>query len=124
MRMRIHFVGLAVRRPTRVTDAGRACERLAREALLEVLEFAFGAAAREMPAFQRGDARRIIAAIFEPLKRLDHFYGDRLTSEYSDDPAHGWSMPPDLSRTMPKPGLNAANAAKKSQSLSVCCGNR
>ena len=56
MRMRVDFVGLAVRRPARVADAGMARERLAHQALFEVLQFAFGAAAREVAAFERRDA--------------------------------------------------------------------
>ncbi len=61
----------AVRRPAGVTDADRAGERLARKPLLEIFEFAFGAAARQHAVFERGDAGRIIAAIFEALERID-----------------------------------------------------
>src|SRR6185295_19094908 len=62
----------------------------------------------------------MIAAIFEPLERLDHFLGDRLAPQYSDDPAHAPNMSPALPRTMPKSGLDAANSAKKSQSFTPC----
>ena len=37
------------------------------EALFEVPQLAFGAPAREVAVFQRGDAGRIVAAVFEPL---------------------------------------------------------
>jgi hypothetical protein len=46
-----------------------------------------------MAAFERGDARGVIAAIFKALERLDDFLGDRLAPEYSDDPAHAPNMP-------------------------------
>ena len=96
VRMRVDFVGLAVRRPAGVADAGMAAERLLREALLEILQLAFGAAAREVAAFQRRDAGGVIAAVFEPLERLDHFLGDRLAAENADNPAHA-RMSPDFS---------------------------
>ena len=44
------------------------CERFGIEPLFEVLQLALGAAAREVIAFQRGDARGIVAAIFEALE--------------------------------------------------------
>ena len=57
VRMRVHFVRPAVGRPAGVADAAVAGERLAREALFEVFQFAFGAAARQVAAFQRRNAR-------------------------------------------------------------------
>ena len=88
MRVRVHFVRLAMRRPAGVADAAVAFERLARQPLFQVLQLAFGAAAREVAAFQRRDAGRVIAAIFKALERLDDFLGDGLAPKYSDDPAH------------------------------------
>ena len=44
----------------------------ARSRALEILQLAFGAAALEMVAFQRGDAGGIVAAIFQPLERIHH----------------------------------------------------
>ena len=65
----------------------------ARQALFEVLQLAFGAPARQVAVFQRRDAGGIVAAIFEALERLDHFLGDRLAAEYSNDPTHDWKPP-------------------------------
>ena len=93
MRVRVDLVRLAVRCPARMADAAVACERLAGEALFEVLQLTFGTAAREVAAFQRRDARRVVAAILEALERLDDFLGDRFAPEYSDDPAHGKACP-------------------------------
>ena len=40
----------------------------ASQPLFEIFQFALGAAAREVIAFQRGDAGGIIAAIFKPFE--------------------------------------------------------
>ena len=56
VRMRVHFVGLAMGRPARVADTGGARERIGDQALFEIFQFAFGAAAREVAAFERRDA--------------------------------------------------------------------
>ncbi len=88
VRMRVVLVGPAMGRPAGVADADRAGERLAPEPLLEILELAFGAPAREVTFFQGGDARRVITTVFEALERIDHQGRDRLTTQYPDDPAH------------------------------------
>src|SRR5205807_4837849 len=95
MRVRVDFVWPAMGRPARVTNAAVAFERLADQPFFQVLELAFGTAAREPAALQRRDARRIVAAIFQALERLDHFLGHRLAPKYSDDPAHASNMSPD-----------------------------
>ena len=50
------------------------------EALFQILQLAFGATARQVAGFQRRDAGRIVAAIFEALERLDYFLSDRLAA--------------------------------------------
>ena len=94
VRMGIDLVRPPMRRPARVPDADRAGERFEREALLEILQLAFGAPARQVAALQRRDAGGIVAAIFEALQRLDHFLGDRLAPQYSNDPTHDWKPSP------------------------------
>jgi hypothetical protein len=42
-----------------------------RQLQLEVAQLAFGAAALEPAVLQRRDSRGIVAAIFEPLQRVD-----------------------------------------------------
>jgi len=54
----------------------------------EIPELAFGAAPIEMIAFQRGDARGIVTAIFQPLERIDQLLRDRTTSQNADNAAH------------------------------------
>ena len=56
MRVRVVFGRLAVGGPAGMPDAGMARERLGLEARFEIPELAFGAAALQMVAFQRGDA--------------------------------------------------------------------
>jgi hypothetical protein len=72
-----------------VTDAGHAGERLRVERTLKIGEFAFGAPALDPPADQGRDAGAVIAAILEPLERVEQQRGGRLTTENANDPAHG-----------------------------------
>ena len=73
--------GTTVRRPAGMADADRAGERLGAQHRLEILQLALGAAAHEASALERGDSGGIIAAIFEPLQRLDEPIRDRLAAE-------------------------------------------
>jgi hypothetical protein len=63
-------------------------ERLGLQSRFKVFEFAFGAAALEMVAFQRGNACGIVAAIFKPLERIDQLFRDRTAPENPDNAAH------------------------------------
>ena len=93
MRMRVVFGRLAMRRPAGVADADVAVQRLAVEPVFEVLQFAFGAPARQRAVLERRDAGGIIAAIFEPLQRIDQLAGDRLMAENSNNSAHRFEAP-------------------------------
>ena len=84
---------LAVRRPAGVADADRAQERRGGELGLEVLELALGAPAFELAVLERRDARRIIAAVFEPLQRVDDRARDRPRPENADNSAHPQGSP-------------------------------
>ena len=88
MRMGVVLGRLAVGGPAGVPDAGMAGERLGPQSRFEILEFAFGAAALEMVAFQRGDACGIVAAIFKTLERIHHLLRDRTAPENADNAAH------------------------------------
>ena len=79
---------LAVGRPARVADADRARQRLGAEPRLEIDQLALGAAALDVAVDQGGDARRVVAAIFQPLQRLDECAHNRLPSENAHDPTH------------------------------------
>ena len=63
-------------------------ERLAVQPRLEIAQLAFGAAARQRAVLERGDAGRIVAAIFEPLQRVDELPRHRLAAENPDNAAH------------------------------------
>jgi hypothetical protein len=62
-------------------------------AAFEVLQLALGAAAREMAAFQRGDACGIVTAIFKPLERIHQLLRDRSASQNADNAAHAVQYP-------------------------------
>ena len=59
----------------------------------EIFQLAFGAAALEMVAFQRGDAGGIVAAIFQPLERIHQLLRDRTAPENADNAAHAVQYP-------------------------------
>ena len=89
MRMGVALGRLAVGRPARVADADGAGQRLDAEPRLEIHQLAFGAAALDVAVVQGGDAGRVVAAIFQPLQRLDQQGRDGRFADDSDDAAHG-----------------------------------
>ena len=93
VRMGVVLCRLAVGCPARVANADRASQGLGREAFGEVAQFALGAPARDMSRFQRGDASRIIPAIFEPLQRFDNLRGNRACAENADNSTHSLESP-------------------------------
>jgi hypothetical protein len=88
VRVRIVFVWLAVGGPTGVPDAGMAREWFGFQSRFEIPQFAFGPAALEMVAFQRGNASGIIASIFEALECIHNLVCDRTAPKDADNPAH------------------------------------
>jgi len=54
-----------------MADADQPVQRFLFQSVGQIAQFAFGAAAVQMPLLQRRDAGGIIAAIFEPLQGLD-----------------------------------------------------
>src|ERR1700730_5307759 len=86
--MRVVFGRAAMGRPTRVANTDGAFERLAFQPALEVLQLSLGAPARELAAFERSNARGIIAAIFEALERIDELRRRRLAANDPDNSTH------------------------------------
>ena len=86
--MGVGLVRAAVGRPAGVADADGAGERLARQQRFEVAELALGATARDVAVGQRGDARRIVAAIFEALQPVEQQRGHRRLADDAEDAAH------------------------------------
>ncbi len=93
MRMRVAFGRLAVGGPAGVADPGMAAERFGLQPLFQILELALGAAARQVIAFQRGDAGGIVTAIFQAFERIDQQLRDRAASENADNAAHAVEYP-------------------------------
>ena len=75
--------------PTGVPDARLARQGFMHQPVGEVDELAHGAAAGKMAILQRRDARAVIAAIFQPLERLEDQGGDLMAAQNADDTAHG-----------------------------------
>jgi hypothetical protein len=63
-------------------------ERFGLQFRFKVFEFAFGAAAFEMVAFQGSDAGGIVAAILKPLERVHQLFRDGAAPENADNAAH------------------------------------
>src|SRR6185312_15050652 len=92
MRMRVIFGGRAMGGPARMADAGAPGERMLRQGFGQLRQFARRAAALDMPAGQRGDARGVIAAIFQAAQRLEDKRGRVVASRDADDSAHGSNL--------------------------------
>jgi hypothetical protein len=71
-----------------VTDADVPRKRLTRESGFEIAQFALGSTTAEPPAFQSGDAGRVVAPVFETLERVDEPGCDWLTPENAHNSAH------------------------------------
>ena len=88
MRMRIGLIRPAVGCPARVGDADPPVQALATEPSLQIRELALGATALKASRFERGYPGGIIAAVFEPLERIEQMAGNRLFPQNPHDPAH------------------------------------
>jgi hypothetical protein len=71
-----------------VADADVAAQWMDRQQLGEAAELALGAAAVDPPLVDRGNPGAVIAAILEPLQRLEQKVGDRLLRYGAHDTAH------------------------------------
>ena len=80
--------GAAVGRPAGVADAGVAADRVLDQEVGEGDELAYGAAAREVAVLQRGDAGAVVAAVLQPLQRLEDERGHLVVAQDRDDAAH------------------------------------
>ena len=92
VRVGVALGGLAVRRPAGVADAGLAADRVADEEVGEGDELAHGAAAAEPAVMDGGDAGAVVAAVFQPLQRLEDERRHLVAAEDRDDAAHQWPV--------------------------------
>ena len=91
VRMGVGFGRFPVRRPARVADADRPAKRRRGKLRLQVLELALRAPPLQPAVLERRHAGGIVAAIFEPLQRIDNRAGDRPSPENPDNSTHGKS---------------------------------
>jgi hypothetical protein len=63
-----------------MANANCTAEGLSLETRLERAKLAFGASTAEHAMIERGDARGVVAAVFETLERIDQLAGNRLAS--------------------------------------------
>jgi hypothetical protein len=90
-----------------VADANGSLEWLALQPVFKVAQLAFGTPPGQAASFERSNARRIVAAVFEALERIDQQRCDWLATEYADNSAHGglpytlpWLCPGDVVRRL------------------------
>ena len=89
VRVRVALVGRAMGRPARMADADGAGNRLIDQPHFQIGKLALGAPPLDLAVDQCGDARRIVAAIFEPPQPFDEQGGDFVFADDADDAAHG-----------------------------------
>ena len=61
-----------------MADADIAAERLSLQPRFQRLQFTFGAPTSKDAVVECGDARKVVAAVFEALERIDQLSGNRL----------------------------------------------
>ena len=93
MRMRVVLGRPAMRRPAGVADADVARSGSRAAALPRLLSLPSARRRSSCAAFERRDAGGVVAAIFEPLQRIDQLVRDRPSPENSDDAAHAVNVP-------------------------------
>src|SRR5688572_9715878 len=87
VRMRIAIARLAMRRPARVCDARRALQ-LRGQLPLQLTHFAFGLVHAELAVARAGDARRVVAAIFESMQPFHEDRARVAPADVTDDSTH------------------------------------
>ena len=96
VRMRVAIARLAVRRPARVRDARRALQLLG-QLPLQLAHLALALVHAELVVARAGDARRVVAAIFESMQPF-HEDGRRVAlADVTDDSTHDFAIAPEPS---------------------------
>ena len=88
VRVRVFFGGRAVGRPARVPDAVGAVERVQADDFFEVPQLAFGSADFEHAVSYHRQARRVVAAVLEPLQPFEDDGHHALVPDIADDSGH------------------------------------
>src|SRR3546814_1024673 len=84
--------GRAVRRPAGMCDSDPSGQRIGGKRLRQIIELSFGAPPFDMPVDDGRDARRVIAAIFQPPQPFDQPVGYLVLAQNADDAAHDYSV--------------------------------
>jgi hypothetical protein len=85
--------GRAVRGPARVADAVSPVNGIQPNDLFQIAQLAGGAADLELPFANHRQARRVVAAILQPLQAFEQHRHHALASDVSDDSRHGGLFP-------------------------------
>ena len=88
MRVRVLFGGPAVRRPSRVSHAVDAVDRLDPDRVLEVDELPCRSPELDALGAHERHPRRVVAAVFHPPQPVQQHGHDGLRTDVSDDAAH------------------------------------
>jgi len=88
VRMGVRLGGLAVGRPAGMPYTDLAQQRRRFQPRLEIAQLAFGAPPPKLAMLHGGDAGGIVAAIFQPLQRIDELASDRPFAENANNAAH------------------------------------
>ena len=88
--MRVALAGLAVGGPARVPDADVARDRRLGQPGRQVAQLADVAADGDAAVLDDGDARRIVAAIFQPAQPVHDDLGGVARADVANDAAHGY----------------------------------
>src|SRR6478735_1848082 len=86
--MGVGFGRLAVSRPAGVADPCLTKQWCRFQPSFEIAQLAFGAPAPERAVLHGGDARGVVAAVFQPLQRIDELASDRSFAEDANNAAH------------------------------------
>src|SRR5258706_1979196 len=91
--MRVCFGGSAMRRPACVPDSVGAFEGRFLQHFLQIAHFPWSAADFQLAIVDYGDARRVIAAIFELAQAFDDDRDYLFRSNVTDNSTHGAGSP-------------------------------
>jgi len=91
--MRIFGGRAAVGGPSGVADAGFTGQGIMDQKVRQVDQFANGATTIQNATVYCGDARAVIAAIFQTFQRLDQRGGGFVVSKNADNTTHGINLP-------------------------------
>ncbi len=110
MRMRIVIRHAPVRGPARVTDADAAFDRLVLDQRREICNAPHALADFDAAAIQRGDARGVIAAIFQPAQPIEEDGSRVCFADVANNAAHKARKVADF-RALGKGGVAASGTA-------------